>query len=166
MVMTVADKKADGWIEDLVGALCDPIIVYNSEWKESLPDRIKNQITLERLVMNMKVMHEGGVPVGDTEAMAYIFPRTMDAPITEQWMRIYSFCFNQAMTFMKVEIPEDLKSGPLSEYDLYQLNHLKHWIYQQRVKYRKEKQRGERREAKGEAEAKELTTVPAQPSFF
>ena len=54
------EKKAVGWIDDLVGALCDPIIVYPSPWKDDLPDWIKPQITLERLIMNMKVMHEGG----------------------------------------------------------------------------------------------------------
>ena len=68
------EKKAEGWIDDLVGALCDPVIVYPSPWKDDLPDWVKPQITLERLVMNMKVVHEGGVPVGDTEALAYIFP--------------------------------------------------------------------------------------------
>ena len=56
--MTI-EKKAEGWIGDLVGALCDPIIVYPSPWKEDLPDWVKPQITLERLIMNMKAMHEG-----------------------------------------------------------------------------------------------------------
>jgi hypothetical protein len=79
--MTI-EKKAEGWIDDLVGALCDPIIVYPSPRKDDLPDWVKPQITLERLVMNMKVVHEGGVPVGDTEALAYIFPRTMEEPLS------------------------------------------------------------------------------------
>jgi len=34
------------------------------------------------------------------------------------------------------------------------------------VKRRKDKQRGERRQAKEEAKAKEMATVPVQPSFF
>ena len=33
----VTEKKAEGWIDDLVGALCDPIIVYPSPWKDDLP---------------------------------------------------------------------------------------------------------------------------------
>ena len=48
------EKKVDGWIDTLVGALCDPIIVYPSGWEDTLPDWIKPQITLERLIMNMK----------------------------------------------------------------------------------------------------------------
>ena len=160
------DRKGDGWIDDLVGALCDPIIVYPSGWQDTLPDWIKPQITLERLIMNMKVIKEGGVPVGDTEALAYIYPRTMEAPMSEQWYRIYMYVFNKAMKFKKVEVPEDLKSETLSDYDMHQLDDLKRWIYDRRVKNRKEKQRGERRQAKEEAAAKELATVPVQPSFF
>jgi len=158
-------KKVDGWIDDLVGALCDPIIVYPSGW-QTLPDWVKPQITLERLIMNMKVIKEGGVPVGDTEALAYIYPRTMEAPMNEQWYRIYMYVFTQAMKFKKTEVPEDLKSEKLSDYDMQELHQLKRWIYERRVKHRKEKQRGERLQAKEEAKAKELATVPVQPSFF
>ena len=160
------DRKVDGWIDDLVGALCDPIIVYPSPWQDTLPDWIKPQITLERLIMNMKVTKEGGVPVGGTEVLAYIYPRTMDAPMSEQWFRIYMYVFNQAMKFKKTEVPEDLKSEKLSDYDMHQLDDLKRWIYDRRVKHRKEKARGERLQAKEEAKAKELATVPVQPSFF
>ena len=168
--MTV--KQEDKWIGDLVGALCDPIIVYPSGWQDTLPDWIKPQITLERLIMNAKVIKEGGVPVGDTEALAYMYPRTMEAPMNEQWYRIYMYVFNQAMKFKKMEVPEDLKSETLVDWDMRELNDLKRWIYQQRVKHRKEKARAERREAKEESETKdepkekELETKPVQPSFF
>ena len=165
--MTTA-KKADGWIDDLVGALCDPIIVYPSPWKDDLPDWIKPQITLERLIMNMKVMHEDGVPVGDTEALAYIFPRTMEEPLSEQWMRIYTYVFTQSMKFKKVEVPEDLRRESLSDYDMRELNDLKTWIYQKRVQHRKEKAKAERQAGSQveEEKDKELKTETVQPSFF
>jgi hypothetical protein len=166
------ERKVDGWIDDLVGALCDPIIVYPSGWQDTLPDWIKPQITLERLIMNAKVIKEEGVPVGDTEALAYMYPRTMEAPMPEQWYRIYMYVFNQAMKFKKTEVPEDLKSETLVDYDMRELGQLKRWIYQQRVKHRKEKARGERRQAREESETKdepkekELENRPVQPSFF
>src|SRR5487761_1926446 len=161
------ERKGEGWIDELVGAICDPIIVFESPWKEDLPDWIKPQITLERLVMNIKVQKEGGgVPVGDTETLAYIFPRTMDAPMSEQWTRIYMYVFNQAMKFKGTEVPEDLKAETLSDYDMQQLNHLKSWIYQQRVKHRKERARAQRQEHRQACEEKkELETRSAQPSF-
>jgi hypothetical protein len=170
--LTVSNRKADGWISDIVGALCDPIIVYPSGWQDTLPDWIKPQITLERLIMNMKVMKEGGVPVGDTEALAYMYPRTMESPLTDQWYRIYMYVFTQAMKFHKTEVPEDLRSEKLTDYDMRQLDDLKRWIYQRRVIHRKEKARGERRQAREESETKdepkekELETKPVQPSFF
>jgi len=74
---------SDGWIDDVVGALCDAIIVYPSGWQDTLPDWIKPQITMERLMMNIVAMKEGGVPVGDTEALAYLYPRTMEAPMPD-----------------------------------------------------------------------------------
>lgn len=165
------ERKVDGWISDLVGAICDPVIVYPSPWQADLPDWIKPQITLERLIMNMKAAKEGGVPVGDTEALAYIFPRTMDAPMSEQWTRIYMYVFGQAMKFKKVEVPDDLKVEPLSDYDMHQLDDLKRWIYHRRVEHRKEKARVERRATMAKPESpekeKELETVPVlQPSFF
>ena len=164
------EKKAEGWIDDLVGALCDPIIIYPSPWKDDLPDWIKPQITLERLVMNMKVVHEGGVPVGDTEALAYIFPRTMEEPMSEQWMRIYTYVFTQAMKFKKVEVPEDLRRESLSDYDMRELIDLKTWIYQKRMQHRKEKSRAERQANKQvkieDDTSEELKTEAVQPSFF
>lgn len=160
------ERKVDGWVDDIVSALSDPIIVYPSGWQDTLPDWIKPQITLERLIVNMKVRKEGGVPVGDTEVLAYIYPRTMEAPMSEQWYRIYMYVFNQAMKFKKTEVPEDLKSETLVDWDMRQLDDLKRWIYDRRVKHRKEKARGERRQAKEKAEVEELETMPVQPSFF
>ena len=123
-------------------------------------------MTTERLIMNIKASKEGGVPVGDTEALAYIYPRTMEAPMSEQWYRIYMYVFNQAMKFKKTEVPEDLKSEKLSDYDMQELNQLKSWIYERRVKHRKDKNRAERQQGKEEAKGKELATIPVQPSFF
>jgi hypothetical protein len=162
------DRKVDGWVSELVGAICDPVIVFPAGgWEKDLPDWIFSQIKLERLVMNMKVMKEGGVPVGDTEVLAYMMPRTMESPMNEQWGRIYMYVFNQAMKFKKVEVPEDLKQEPLTDYDMRQLNDLKLWIYERRVKHRKEKERGERAAALPvKEEEKELVTVAEQTAFF
>lgn len=160
----VSAKRDDAWIGEVVGALCDPIIVYPSPWQDDIPDWVKSQITLERLAMNMKVLKQGGVPVGGTEVMAYMFPRTMDAPMPYEWVKIYTLVFNEAMKFKGVEVPEDLKPEKMSEYEMGQLNHLKRWIYERRVKYRKEKESGERRQAKDQA--KQVETVAPQPAFF
>lgn len=160
-------KQVDGWIEDLVGALCDPIIAFPSPWMADIPENIKKQIPLERLIMNMKVSHEGkGVPVGDCEALAYMFPRTMEEPMGYEWTHIYSYCFTKAMTFMKVEVPPDLRVDVLSDYDMHQLDDLKRFIWNKRVQHRKDKSRAERQASTPKTEKKELDIKAAQPSFF
>jgi hypothetical protein len=167
-----SEKQVDGWISNLVGALTDPIIVFPSPWQQDIPEDLKQQIPLERLIMNMKVEHEGkGVPVGDVEALIYMFPRTMESPLTEQWMRIYSYAFTKAMQFKRVEVSEDLKRETLDDYDMHQLDDLKRFIWNSRVKARKERARGEAKGASGETkqannETKELKSVAVQPSFF
>ena len=158
-------KTEEKWIDDLVGVFFDPVIVYPSGWADTLPDWIKPQITQERLIMNIKVINEGGVPVGDTEALAYIYPRTMEAPMSEQWFRIYMYVFTQAMKFKKTEVPEDLKSENLSDYDMQALNRLKHWIYDSRMKHRKSRAKTERRQLKEEAEEQRKAEQPAMFDF-
>jgi hypothetical protein len=41
-------EKGDGWIGDLVGAICDPLIVYPGGWEDSLPDWLKKKVTTDR----------------------------------------------------------------------------------------------------------------------
>ena len=167
-----SNKQVDNWISDLLGALMDPIIIYPSPWGDDIPQNLKEQIPLERLIMNMKVLHEGkGVPVGDLEALVYMFPRSMEAPMSDQQMRLYTYCFNQAMKFMQNEVPDDLKSRPLDDYDMRQLDDLKRFIWDRRVKARKERARGETKTAAGGTkpenhETKELEVKTVQPSFF
>ncbi|MDD5701379.1 MAG: hypothetical protein PHU23_04935 [Dehalococcoidales bacterium] len=158
------NRKDDAWISDLVGALCDPLIVFPSQWSADIPDNLKKQITLERLIMNMKVSKEGkGVPVGDCEALAYMFPRTMESPMGYEWTHIYQYCFTKAMTFMKVEVPPDLRVESLSDYDMYQLDDLKRFIWDRRLKHRKERERGEKRSEQDKNNQEEKET---QPAFF
>ena len=60
-------------------------------------------------------------------------------------------------------MPEDIRVEPLSDYQMGELNRLKSWLYQQRVKARQEKDRAERRqEREGVATQKETE----QPTLF
>ncbi|MBN1190429.1 MAG: hypothetical protein JXA46_11800 [Dehalococcoidales bacterium] len=155
-------KQVNGWIDDLVGALTDPIICWPSPWSADIPENIKKQIPLERLIMNMKVSKEGGVPVGDCEALIYMYPRSLEAPMGYEWTHIYSYCFTKAMIFMKVDVPPDIRVDSLSDYDMRQLDDLKRFIYDKRVQNRKEKARVQEKEV----EKKELEVKPAQSAFF
>jgi len=68
----------------------------------------------------------------------------------------------------KIEMPADITVEALTEYQWRELKQLKNWIYQQRVKHRKEKKRGLRQDLRqvGEEQIEELKTKPVQSSFF
>ena len=158
------EKKVDGWIDDIVGALFDPIIVMPGGWGDDLPEWLRTRVTLERLGENIVALREGReLTATDAEAACYLFTASLTAPMGSDWTQIYLYV---AGGEMKDKMPEDIKVESLTESQWRDLKHLKRWIYERRVKHRKEKQRGERRQAKEEAEAKELATVPVQPSFF
>jgi hypothetical protein len=165
------ERKVDGWIDDLVGALFDPIIVMPGGWGDDLPEWLRTRVKLERLGENIVALNEHReLTATDAEAVCYLFTASLTAPMGSDWTQIYLYV---AGGEMKDKMPEDIKVESLTESQWRDLKHLKAWIYQQRLKHRKAKARGERRAAKEEAEeletipeAKELVTRPAQPSFF
>ena len=162
--MPVSERKVDGWIDDIVGALFDPIIVMPGGWGDDLPEWLRTRVTLERLAENIVATRENReITATDAEAACYLFTASLTAPIGGDWTQIYLYV---AGGEMKDKMPEDLKVEALTESQWRDLKELKNWIYRQRVKHRKEKSQREHRETKGEANTKELETRPVQPSFF
>ncbi len=162
--MTASNQKVDGWIDDIVGALFDPIIVMPGGWGDDLPEWLKTRVTLERLAENIVATREGReITATDAEAACYLFTASLTAPIGGDWIQIYLYV---AGGEMKDKMPEDIKVEALTESQWRDLKELKNWIYRQRVKHRKQKAQGERHQAKEEAMTKELETSPVQPSFF
>jgi len=162
--MTVSERKIEGWIDDIVGALFDPIIVMPGGWGDDLPEWLRTRVTLERLAENIVATRENReITATDAEAACYLFTASLTAPIGGDWTQIYLYV---AGGEMKDKMPEDLKVEALTESQWRDLKELKNWIYRQRVKHRKEKSQREHRETKGEANTKELETRPVQPSFF
>ena len=162
--MTVSERKVNGWIDDIVGALFDPIIVMPGGWGDDLPEWLRTRVTLERLAENIVATRENReITATDAEAACYLFTASLTAPIGGDWTQIYLYV---AGGEMKDKMPEDLKVEALTESQWRDLKELKNWIYRQRVKHRKEKSQREHRETKGEAKTKELETRPVQPSFF
>ena len=164
------ERKVDGWIDDIVGALCDPIIVMPGGWGDDLPDWLRKRVTLERLCENMLALKEGREPTAtDAEAACYLFTASLSAPIGSDWTQIYLYVAGGEMKDeAKTEMPADIKVEALTEYQWRELKQLKNWIYQQRVKHRKDKKREERQEERQieEAKSEELKTEAVQPSFF
>ena len=164
------DKQVDGWIDDIVGALCDPIIVMPGGWGDDLPEWLKKRVTLERLCENLLALKENReLTATDAEAACYLFTASLSAPIGSDWTQIYLYVAGGEMKDeIKAEMPADIKVEALTEYQWRELKQLKYWIYQQRVKHRRDKKRELRQEESQVQHEKtdELKTEVVQPSFF
>ena len=148
-------SRIDNQIEELVGALTDPIIVMPGGWGDTLPDWIKSQTTLERLAQNMKALKGEKPSATDAEACAYLYTASLEAPMDSDWTQIYLYVAGKVVSRGKdTQITDDIKIDSLNDYQTGLLKNLKDWIYEQRVKHRQEKHRAEKAQAKAEAEAR------------
>ncbi len=168
--MKALDREVDKGITEIVGALVDPIIVMPGGWGESLPEWLKEKVSLERLAENMLAVKEGREPTAtDAEAACYLYTASLSAPIGGDWTQIYLYVAGGEMKNQSEnELPEDIRVDSLTEQQRRDLRRLKIWIYKARVEHRKEKARGGRcsqRQAEDDKDT-ELETTPTQAAFF
>lgn len=155
-------KGEEKWIGELVGVFSDSIIVMPGGWGDSLPDWIRPAITQGRLIANMEGIRTGEMKACDAEVCAYLFTASLTAPLSSDWTQIYLYIAGKAMAqWKKIEMPEDIKVEEINSYQMDKLNNLKRWIYDTRVKHRKEKARLE----KGEKAEKEEPEESPQYAF-
>ena len=140
------EKVVEKQIDNLVGALTDPIIVYDPGWE--VPERLKGEIKLARLAQLMK--KEEGVAT-DVEALAYLSNASLVAPMRTEWSNIYFYVFTKVMGD---KVPEDLRKEEITDYEKGLLLEFKTWLWRQRVKVRQERRRQERATEKAEAAAR------------
>jgi len=159
------EKQVEKGISDIVGVFTDPILVFPGGWGDTLPEWLKETITLERLVMNMKALKGEEMTGTDAEACAYLYTASLTAPMDSDWTQIYLYIAGKVYSrWKKTEMPEDIRVESLRDDQMRDLKRLKYWIYRQRVKVRQERARGERgeqREAKARQEAKQKDMQPA-----
>ena len=154
-------RNINSMIDDLVGTLTDPIIVYPGGWGDSLPEWLKNVITLERLTENMKTS-KGEQPTGtDAEACAYLNTASLTVPIDNDWSQIYLYVAGKTYTrWRKGEMPKDIRVDSLTEQQMADLSRLKEWLYCRRTTARQEFERAGRRHQQEEEVAKRETEQP------
>jgi hypothetical protein len=159
-------KSIDSMVGDLVGTLTDPIIVYPGGWGDSLPEWLKNAITLERLTDNMKIA-EGEQPTGtDAEACAYLNTASLTVPMDGDWSQIYLYVAGKTYTrWRKSEMPDDIRVDSLNGGQMADLNRLKEWLYRRRTTVRQEVERTARRQKKVEEVSMREVEQPALFEF-
>jgi hypothetical protein len=140
--------------------------VFPGGWGDTIPEWLKTAITMERMVENMKEL-KGEEPTGtNAEACAYLMTLSLTQPIDSDWTQIYLYVAGQTYKrWEKGEMPADIVVESISDYQTGELNRLKAWIYQQRIKVRMEKDRAERRQKREEAEAQREAEQPALFEF-
>ncbi len=157
-------------ISDIVGVFTDPIIVFPGGWGDTLPDWVKSSITLERLIENMKALKGEEMTGTDAEACAYLYTVSLTQSMDHDWTQIYLYIVTKTYEKWRtkdsgVEMPTDIRVDSLSDYQLADLRRLKDWIYQRRAQVRLDRDRGERRQKREEAEAAKKAEQPALFTF-
>ena len=166
--MTTDNRIIEKGISDIVGCLTDPLLVFPGGWGDSLPDWIKSTITLERLVGEMKSL-KGEKPTGtDAEACAYLYTASLTFPFDHDWTQIYLYIATNVYENWRakesgVTMPADIRVDKLNEEQMRDLNRLKDWLYEHRVRVRQDRDRAARRERK---EAEKVEKELRQPALF
>ena len=163
-------QRVEKGISEIVGALTDPIIVFPGGWGDTLPDWLKNAITLERLAMNMKALKGEEMTGTDAEACAYLYTASLTQPMDSDWTQIYLYIATKVYEHQRskdsgVTMPDDIRVDTLRDDQLADLNRLKRWIYERRSQIRLERDRAERRERREEEAARKQAEQPALFTF-
>jgi hypothetical protein len=160
------EKQIEKGISDIVGVFTDPILVFPGGWGDTLPEWLKETITLERLVMNMKALKGEEMTGTDAEACAYLYTTSLTAPMDSDWTQIYLYVAGKTYSRHKQGgLPEDIRVDSLRDDQVRDLDRLKAWLYRQRTTIRLERDRTDRRERKESAVAEREALQPALFEF-
>ena len=153
-------------ISDIVGVFTDPIIVFPGGWGDTLPEWLKNAITLERLAMNMRALKGEEMTGTDAEACAYLWTAALTNPMDHDWTQIYLYIATQTYRrWGKNEMPGDIAVDSLRDDQMSDLNRLKDWLYKKRTQARLDRERAERRKKREEEVARRKAEQPALFDF-
>jgi len=153
-------------ISDIVGVFTDPILVFPGGWGDTLPEWLKNAITLERLEMNLRALKGEEMTGTDAEACAYLYTAGLTAPMDHDWSQIYLHIAGKTYARHNGnQVPDDIQVESLNDYQLRELNRLKVWLYHKRTQVRQEKDRADRRQKRDEVEARREAEQPALFEF-
>ncbi|MHC5214212.1 MAG: hypothetical protein ACYSOO_06470 [Planctomycetota bacterium] len=141
-------REAQGGMRELVGVFYDPVIMFSSPWMDTLPEWIKPEITQQRLLHIIR--HRGNFnspeaqQATDIEAMAYMYPASLEFPLSHDWSQIYLYLTTKCLKESGRKVPDDVAVNELRPDEQRELSRLKSWIYRKRVDERKRRIREEK----------------------
>jgi len=142
------DAQTEKEIGKMVGAMCDPTIVYPG-YEDCVPEKLKDLVPLYRLIQLMK--HEE--TASDVEAAIYMSTASLAHPFNETWTQIYLYTASQVMGD---KIPKEIRVQSLTKHQEIELRRFKDWLYRTRI--RESTRRRHALEAKSQEE-----NINAQP---
>jgi hypothetical protein len=153
-------------ISEIVGVFTDPVLVFPGGWGDTLPQWLKDAITLERLEMNMRAFKGAEMTGTGAEACAYLYTVGLTQPLDHDWAQIYLYIATKTYRrWGKNEMPDDIAVDSINDYQMAELNRLKEWLYRKRTEARLNRERAERQQQREEEAVRRKTERPALFEF-
>lgn len=152
---------ADQGMFDLMDALTAPILTHAATWKDCLPDRVLNIVTMARMASLLKKERMATLP----EVLLFMMTRTFEAPMGHEWTEIYLHvsCTVCQQWFNEDHWDQVHAKKELGEYELKQhLLPLRRWIYERRRQVVKQRMGSWKKEERAAAMDKQPTIVEQQ----
>ena len=101
------DKQFSACLLELAGCslphqryLAGPLITHNSGWQDTIPQWLLEAIPLARFESIATEIDAGeiGELATPEEALAVMYPATMQAPLSHRWYEVYMYLGNQVLT--------------------------------------------------------------------
>lgn len=117
------------FVFEFMDMLTAPIITFTTLWADAIPQKLRENIQLSRLLAGMKREETATIP----EVVAYMITRTFESPMHSEWVNIYTWCSMQYVTqWENREVPTDIAPEKLTDYEQGLLKELRNWIYKKR----------------------------------
>ena len=99
-VVKPTKKDKSDFVFDFMDCLASLIIVFKSVWQDTIPKDILGRVKMSRLICSITKEKMESL----TETLAYIMPRTYEAPMITEWVNIYTWLSIQyAIQYKKEE---------------------------------------------------------------
>ena len=125
-------RESEKFVFEFMDILNAPILTFSESWAEAIPDRLRRDIRIARLLSGFAREEMASI----AETVAYIITRTHEAPMNSEWTNIYLWCSFQYLKqfanktisdFEDIHVPEKL-----TDYEASLLKRLRVWIYEKR----------------------------------
>jgi len=127
------NKVVEDGVFDLVDALSSPVLTHAQTWADCIPDRLIKIVPMARL--KSLLLQEKFASLAET--CAFIMTRTMEAPMSSEWVNIYTYvsCKVCEEWWNEDHWKDGIAPDNLTDYEnKYLLMPLRLWIYDRRRK--------------------------------